>query len=187
MELRFEVNTRIQKPVAEVFDAVYNPGKLRTQFAIGRVSGPMEDETSLMWGFEESPGEFAVHLKNVETNRRVVFEWENTEVGKVLQVEIQFEAIDARTTDVRIRETGRLDDRRATDGSYNHCMGWMQLLCHLKEYVEGKTGPDRLVGASAVVGPNAVPVEPGRAPIVVTPRGQPRAIPAEASGQGANP
>ncbi|HYK92980.1 MAG TPA: SRPBCC domain-containing protein [Thermoplasmata archaeon] len=143
MELRFEVNTRIEKPVSDVFDAVYNPSKLRTQFAIGRVSGPMEDETSLLWGFEESPGEFAVHMKGVERDRRIVFEWENTEIGKVLQVEIQFERVGPSTTDVRIREAGLLEDRKAMDESYNHCMGWMQLLCHLKEYVEGRTqGPD---------------------------------------------
>jgi hypothetical protein len=29
MELKFDVYGRIEKPVAEVFDAVYNPDKLR--------------------------------------------------------------------------------------------------------------------------------------------------------------
>ena len=35
MELKFKVQAKIQKPVAEVFDGVYNPTKLSTYFTTG--------------------------------------------------------------------------------------------------------------------------------------------------------
>jgi len=41
MELKFQVQTKIQKPVAEVFDAVQNPEKLSGYFTNGGASAPL--------------------------------------------------------------------------------------------------------------------------------------------------
>ena len=41
MELKFKVQTKIQKPVAEVFDAVYSPEKLSGYFTNGGASAPL--------------------------------------------------------------------------------------------------------------------------------------------------
>ena len=42
MELRFTVQIKIQKPVNEVFDAVYNPKKLSGYFTTGGSDGPLD-------------------------------------------------------------------------------------------------------------------------------------------------
>ena len=39
MELKFRIQTKIQKPVEQVFDAVYNPTKITQYFATGSASG----------------------------------------------------------------------------------------------------------------------------------------------------
>ena len=63
MELKFQVQTRIQKPVSEVFDAVYNPRKLEGYFTTKSASGPLVEGTTVMWEFAAHPGPFPVHVK----------------------------------------------------------------------------------------------------------------------------
>jgi hypothetical protein len=51
MELRFTVQTKIQKPVSEVSDAVYNPKKLSNYFTTGGADGPLDEGKTVMWSF----------------------------------------------------------------------------------------------------------------------------------------
>jgi hypothetical protein len=43
MELKFKVHTKVQKPVQEVFAAVYEPAKLSGYFTTGGASGPLDE------------------------------------------------------------------------------------------------------------------------------------------------
>lgn len=43
MQLRFTVQTKIQKPVQEVFQAVYRPEKLSGYFTTGGTDGPLDE------------------------------------------------------------------------------------------------------------------------------------------------
>lgn len=54
MELKFEVQGRIAKPVDEVFDAVYNPDKLSGYFTTGGASGPLDEGVTVTWDFADS-------------------------------------------------------------------------------------------------------------------------------------
>jgi uncharacterized protein YndB with AHSA1/START domain len=136
MELRFEVQAKIKKPVAEVFDAVVNPKKLSIYFANGGTSGPMEVGKTVMWKFAEFPGPFPVHVKEVIKNEKVVFEWANTKASKALWVEMTFESLDKNSTLVKIKESGWKENQESLDESYSHCKGWMQMLCCLKVFAE---------------------------------------------------
>jgi uncharacterized protein YndB with AHSA1/START domain len=49
MELRFQVYGKIAKPVAEVFDAVYNPSKLSGYFTTGGASAPLVEGSTVTW------------------------------------------------------------------------------------------------------------------------------------------
>ena len=49
---------------------------------------------------------------------------------------MEFEALDAGSTLVRIGESGWRANQEGLDSSYGNCMGWMQMLCCLKVYVE---------------------------------------------------
>jgi hypothetical protein len=70
MELKFEVYAKIKKPIAEVFDAVYNPKKLAGYFTTGGASGPLDEGKTVMWDFHDFPGAFPVVVKqSVKTKK----------------------------------------------------------------------------------------------------------------------
>ena len=51
MELKFRIQTKIQKPVEEVFDAIYNPEKVMKYFATESASGPLDEGAKVIWRF----------------------------------------------------------------------------------------------------------------------------------------
>ena len=65
MELRFQVYGKIAKPVAEVFDAVYNPSKLSGYFTTGGASAPLVEGSTVTWDFADFPGAFPVEVRKV--------------------------------------------------------------------------------------------------------------------------
>ncbi len=139
MELKFKVQTKIQKPVAEVFDAVYNPEKLSGYFTNGGASAPLVEGTTVEWAFADNPGEeklqFPVRVTKVVPNELIVLGWEGAK-GLNTVVEMQFEAASDSDTIVRISETGWRETQDDVNSSYLNCMGWSQMISALKAYVE---------------------------------------------------
>ena len=150
MQLRFTVQTKIQKPVAEVFDAVYNPAKLSKYFATGGASGPLDEGKTVIWQFADFPGEAPVRVKQVIPNQLIAFEWDAGEGVEepdgtkravaykqtVCRVEMKFEALDDGSTMVSISESGWPESQKGLDLSYGNCQGWTQMSCCLKAFVE---------------------------------------------------
>ena len=139
MELKFKVQTKIQKPIAEVFDAVQNPDKLSGYFTNGGASGPLVEGTTVEWAFEDTPGEkigpFPVKVKQVVPNELIVFEWEGSP-GQANRVEMNFEETAPNETLVKISESGWKETQEDLNRSYSNCMGWSQMLSALKAYKE---------------------------------------------------
>ena len=139
MELKFQVQTKIQKPVAEVFDAVRNPEKLSGYFTNGGASAPLVEGTTVEWAFEDTPGEkmgpFPVKVKKVVPNKSIVFEWEGAP-GRDTLVEMSFEETASDETLVKISESGWQENQDELNRSYSNCMGWSQMVSALKAFVE---------------------------------------------------
>lgn len=140
MDLKFQIQTKIQKPVEEVFDAVYNPDKLSGYFTNGGASAPLEEGTTVQWAFADNPGQepvpFPVKVVQVIPNRLIVLEWQGA-VDHDTRVEMNFEsADDNRSTIVRISETGWRENQDDLDRSYMNCYGWSQMASALKAYTE---------------------------------------------------
>jgi len=57
MDLKFAVQTKIQKPVGEVFDAVHNPKKLSGYFTTGGSDGPLDQGKTVLWKFNDAGNE----------------------------------------------------------------------------------------------------------------------------------
>src|SRR6188472_1320344 len=110
MELKFTVQTKVQKPVADVFDAVYNPDKLSGYFTNGGASAPLDEGTTVEWAFADTPNEtiglFPVEVKKVIQNELIVFEWEAAGGGYNTRVEMSFEKTGPEETLVKISESG---------------------------------------------------------------------------------
>lgn len=136
MELKFNVQTKIQKPVADVFDAVYNPDKLSKYFTTGGSSGPLDEGATVMWSWHDYPGSYAVQVVRMVRNELIVFEWEVTGGGYNTRTEISFEAIGKNETLVKITESGWEESEKGLKASYGNCFGWTEMICCLKAYLE---------------------------------------------------
>ena len=139
MELRFQVQTKIQKSIAEVFEAVYNPDKLSGYFTNGGASAPLDDGTTVEWAFADTPGQemrFPVTAKQTIPNELIVLEWPSRSDGGNTRVEMKFEQDGPDATIVQISESGWSETQDDLKRSYGNCMGWSQMLSALKAYVE---------------------------------------------------
>jgi uncharacterized protein YndB with AHSA1/START domain len=135
MEPRFEVQLKIRKPVAEVFEAVVDPQRLSGYFT-RTASGRLAEGMTVKWSFPEFPEEFPVKVQEVVTNERIVLEWQAQEGGYDTRVEMLFKPLDGQATMVQIRESGWRDTPKGIESSYGNCGGWMHMACCLKAYLE---------------------------------------------------
>ncbi len=136
MELKFTVHTKIQKPLTEVFDAVYNPNKLSKFFTTGGSSGPLDEGTTVTWAWHDYPGNYDVNVIKMVPNCLILLEWATTSGGYNTRTEIAFEEIGANDTLVKITESGWNEDEKGLKDSYGNCAGWTEVLCCLKAWVE---------------------------------------------------
>jgi uncharacterized protein YndB with AHSA1/START domain len=135
MEPKFQVQLKIQKPVAEVFDAVVRPEKLSGYF-LQSASGPLVEGATVKWKFAEVPEAFDVVVRQVVKNERIVFEWPSETGGYNTRVEMVFQPLDERNTMVQISESGWRPDPAGIKASYGNAGGWMHMLCCMKAYLE---------------------------------------------------
>ena len=140
MELKFEVAGRIARPVEEVFEAVVDPGTLSRYFTTGGAEGRIEPGATVSWSFHDFPGAFPVEVVEVEKNKRIVLRWEVDEQDPSAKydtiVTMRFEALEDGRTLVSIGEEGWRETPAGLKASYGNCMGWSQMLCAMKAWVE---------------------------------------------------
>jgi len=130
MQLKFTVNAKIQKPVAEVFDAVYDPKKLSSYFTTGGSNGPLDEGQTVIWQFADYPGEVPVTVEQTIPNQLIAFAWGEQ------HVRIEFKPLDDGGTLVTISEGEWPETQKGLDRSYGNCHGWTQMTCCLKAFVE---------------------------------------------------
>ena len=150
MDLKFRVAARIAKPVAQVFDAVADPDQLSRYFTTGGAKGRLETGATVTWDFHDYPGAFPVEVVEVVPGEKIVLRWdaaegeqpvaqggEITPANYKTTVTMTFSPLDEGTrTLVEIREEGWRETQGALDASYGNCMGWSQMLCALKAWLE---------------------------------------------------
>ena len=139
MQLSFSVSAHVSRPVAEVYEAVADPGLLSRYFTTGGAKGRLETGATVSWDFHDFPGAFPVEVVAAEPGERIVLRWEANEDGpagyKTL-VTITFEPVGEERTKVTIAEEGWRETEAGLRASYGNCMGWSQMLCALKAWLE---------------------------------------------------
>ena len=138
MELKFRVFGHVSRPVHEVFEAVADPGQLSHYFTTGGAKGRLETGATVMWDFHDFPGAFPVQVIEVVPDQRIVLEWKANEPDSDYRttVTMSFRPTDDGRTLVEIAEEGWHDTPAGLKASYGNCMGWSQMLCALKLWVE---------------------------------------------------
>ncbi|MCV0370475.1 SRPBCC domain-containing protein [Filomicrobium sp.] len=135
MEPKFQVQLKIGKPVAEVFDAVVNPDKL-TRYFIQSTNGPLVEGVTVRWKFAEVPEAIDVVVREVRPSERIVFEWPAEDGDYRTCVEMTFLAVEDESTLVLIKESGWRPNPTGIEASYGNAGGWMHMMCCLKAYLE---------------------------------------------------
>jgi uncharacterized protein YndB with AHSA1/START domain len=137
MDSRFEVGIKVQRPVEEVFDAVYDPRKLSGYFTNGGSSGRLDEGATVEWRFADNPNESAVSapvtVRQNVPNEKLVLEWQGAPDHNTV-VEMTFESTAPDETLVKISESGWQEKDLAH--SYGNCFGWSFMITALKAYVE---------------------------------------------------
>ncbi|WP_158750090.1 SRPBCC family protein [Acidobacterium sp. S8] len=136
MELKFQLHVKIQKPIDQVFDAVYNPKKITQYFATGSASAPLDEGTKVIWRFADYPGDVPVSVKKMVPNELILLEWEAGDGGYNTHVEMRFEALSKNETLITISEGNWSENQKGLNASYGNCYGWMHMSCCLKAYLE---------------------------------------------------
>ncbi len=135
------MQTKIQKPIKDVFEAVYDPKKLSGYFTTGGASAPLKEGTTVTWNFADQVGHlgaggFPLHVKKVVQNSLIILEWKAGDGDYNTRVEMTFEPLGPKSTLVRIVESGWKENQNGLESSYDNCGGWMQMSCCLKAYLE---------------------------------------------------
>ncbi len=136
MEPKFTVKCKVQRPVAEVFDAVYDASKLSQYFTTGQSSAPLDEGTQVIWRFADYPGDIKVDVKQLVRDKLIVLEWAAANRDYNTTVEMQFSTTDDGSTQVKITESGWKDNEQDLKSSYGNCEGWSQMCACLKAWVE---------------------------------------------------
>jgi uncharacterized protein YndB with AHSA1/START domain len=138
MPLHFTVFIHVSKPVHAVYEAVADPRQLSSYFTTGGASGRMETGATVMWDFHDFPGAFPVEVIEAVSDERIAFDWGENVPGEKwrTRVTIRFSGVDGDRTKVEIEEGGWDDSEAGRKASYGNCMGWSQMLCALKAWVE---------------------------------------------------
>ena len=129
----YSVKTKINKPVAEVFDAVVDNKKLSSYF-VKQSSGPLTEGSTVIWHWAEY-GDKPVKTKQIVANKKIVFVW-GEEGPNQKQVTVDFSQVDNERTMVSISETGWNASEESLQESYEHVSGWEFMSAGLKVFLE---------------------------------------------------
>ncbi len=136
----YTVQTKINRPVAEVFAAIVDPEKLSRYFT-DRTSGPLAEGQAVEWHWSQW-GDYPVTVKTVVPNQLVEVEFDSTAwkkttgAGYKVLVRMELAALDAQSTMLSISEAGWKTDAPGLKGSHDNCSGWTHMAMCLKAYLE---------------------------------------------------
>ncbi|MBW8785852.1 MAG: SRPBCC domain-containing protein [Novosphingobium sp.] len=143
MELAFSVFAFISKSPHEVFEAVADPRQLSKYFTTGGALGRLESGATVTWDFADFPGAFPVEVVEVVPDARIVLRWKANEPDEADVPDYRTEVVfafapldDGARTKVTVSESGWRETPGGLKASFGNCMGWAQMLCALKCWVE---------------------------------------------------
>ena len=131
---------KIDKPIEEVFDAVYAGGKISGYFATGSKPEDLVEGTTVYWSFHDHPQfpPFPVKVVKTEKEKLIHLQWESGIEDGWTDIKIEFERLETNPnqTLVRVTESGWPATPEGNKHCTGNCGGWSNMLACLKVYVE---------------------------------------------------
>ena len=141
MSRNYTVQTKILKPVADVFDAIVSSEKLCRYFT-DRTSGDLVEGEIVRWHWEHYEPELPLVVNRIIANKLIELtldsaEWQKTaDEAYPVKVTFEFEALDDNSTMLSISESGWKSDRDGLKASHDNCGGWTHMAMCLKAWIE---------------------------------------------------
>jgi uncharacterized protein YndB with AHSA1/START domain len=132
--LNIKAKIQVQKPIADVFEAIADP-KHMSQYFIASGSGRIEEGKELIWKFPEFDTEVPVKGGRTESPGFVSFYWD-AENGKKTLVTITLESKGTHNTVVLVTEGNMDPDEGGLKWLKSNTEGWANFLACLKAYLE---------------------------------------------------
>ena len=101
MELKFDVYAKIDRPVAEVYEAVTDPKQLSAYFTTGGASAALAEGATVIWKFGDYPAAIPVTVTKLVRDERIELRWDAEDGAYQTAVVMTFEALDGGGTLVR--------------------------------------------------------------------------------------
>jgi len=139
MTRNYRVQTKIKKPVAEVFAAVVAQDKL-TQYFVDGSSASITEGAEIQWHWDHY-GDLPVKVISVVENQRIELEldskkWGGMQESYPVTVLFEFEALENGSTMMSISEAGWKTDPDGLKNSHDNCSGWTHMAMCLKAWLE---------------------------------------------------
>ncbi len=131
MDPKFTITTRINKPIAEVFDAVINPKKI-TGYFCEKADAPLVEGQTVTWTWGNH--EPKVRVRQIVPNSKIVIEWP-AETGGLSTAEMSFSTLEDGRTMISITESGWPKSDDGLKASYKNCSGWQHMLSCMRAYL----------------------------------------------------
>ena len=131
MEPKFTIQTKINKPITEVFDAVINPKKLVGYFC-EKSDGPLVEGKTVQWTWSKHA--VSVQVKQIILNSKIVIEWPALS-GGTSTFEMSFSTLEDGKTMISVSESGWPANDAGLQASYKNCMGWQHMLSCMRAYL----------------------------------------------------
>jgi uncharacterized protein YndB with AHSA1/START domain len=130
----FEISYSIQRPIGDVFEAIYDPEHLCSYFT-DKSSGPLRKNETVEWCWESGERE-EIRILNVVGNRSIHASWRAYSVDYFTEFIIELDSTSSRSTVVTVSETGWQDDDIGRISAFSHCSGWTDMVLCLRAYLE---------------------------------------------------
>ena len=140
MARNYTVQTRIMRPVADVFDAIISKEKMMNYFVDG-ASEDLNEGATIKWQWNHY-GENPIVVKRIVENQLIELtldsgEWDKTkDEAYDVSVIFEFEELDDGGTLLSISEDGWKTDADGLKGSHDNCGGWTHMAMCLKAWIE---------------------------------------------------
>lgn len=133
----------IRKPVAQVFEALLDPA-ITSRFWFSKGSGRLETGKRIRWDWEMYGVHTEVDVKAIETNKRILIEWNGPENPSL--VEWTFEDKGNDTTFLVVKNWGfKGDDNEVVAAAIDSTGGFTFLIAALKVFLEHGIEPNFVV------------------------------------------